>query len=95
MASPSEVSLERVYFPERRRTNEPRDDILELDEMFASAYVVAQRGELTRAYFLADQLIRRDPDYPGVWAFKAWVCMKLGLDREAEECRKRARNERF
>src|SRR3990172_8249164 len=48
-------------------------------------------GEYDHALAILHRLTKRDPDYPGVWRFKAEVYRRLGKDKMAQLCEETAR----
>jgi len=61
------------------------------DALFTLAAWKAVRGEYDHALAFLHRLTKRDPDYPGVWRFKAEVYRRLGKDKMAQLCEETAR----
>jgi len=61
------------------------------DALFTLAAWKAVRGEYDHALAILHRLTKRDPDYPGVWRFKAEVYRRLGKDKMAQLCEETAR----
>ncbi len=72
----------------QRRLREGANDP---DALFTVAAWAAVRGEYTKSLVLLHRLTKTDPDYPGVWRFKAEVYRRLGKERMAELCEETAR----
>lgn len=73
----------------RRLRVNPQDP----DALFASAAIVAARGQFGRAIQLLDTLALVAPRYPGLWRFKARLYREVGDRRMEGLCLVAARRE--
>ena len=87
LEDPSPLKVSKVYLKETldRLKRDPED----IDALFVFGAWLATKERYEEAVEVLHEITKREPNYPGVWFFKAVVYKRMGNDRMAQLCMER------